>query len=132
MKGPTMRRLTCGSARRTAKPPRSTLRGTMTRSMASAAAASPGAGSATGEKLIRASRGFPSLHVERLGAGRLAAGIERDPFDPRLGLPQQVLAAALERLTALVDHDRFFERHLALFKPLHDRFELLDRALEGE
>src|ERR1700722_12640172 len=47
MKGPTMRRLTWGSARRTAKPPRSTLRGTITRSTAS-----PGAGSGTGEKLI--------------------------------------------------------------------------------
>src|SRR5262245_66522446 len=39
MKGPTMRRLTWGSARRTAKWPTSTLRGTITRSMASAARA---------------------------------------------------------------------------------------------
>ena len=41
-------------------------------------------------------------------------------------------AAALQRLAALIDRDRFLERHLAVLEPLHDRFELLDRALEGE
>ena len=72
------------------------------------------------------------VHVERLGAGRLAGGVERDLLDPRLGLPQQLLAAALERLAALVDRDRLLERHLALFEPLDDRFKLLDRLLEGQ
>ena len=52
MNGPTMRRLTCGSARRTSKWPTSTLRGTTTRSMASAARTSPGAGSLAGKKLM--------------------------------------------------------------------------------
>src|ERR1700732_561449 len=142
MKGPTMRRLTWGRARRTEKPPRSTLRGTITRSMASPAAASPGAGSGTGEKLIVTCSGVScsvvscpprgSLDVERLGAGRLAGGIERDLLHPRLRLAQQLLAAALEQLAAFIDGDRFLERHLALLEPLDDRLELLDGALEGQ
>ncbi len=77
-------------------------------------------------------RFFASFHVERLGAGRLAGGIERDLLHARFGLAQQFLAALLERLAALVDRDRFFERNFALFEPLDDRFELLDRALEGQ
>src|SRR5256714_4066188 len=52
MNGPTMRRPTWGSARRTAKPPRSTLRGTIMSSMASLAGASPGAGSLPGKKVM--------------------------------------------------------------------------------
>src|SRR5580704_6466439 len=70
--------------------------------------------------------------VKRLGAGRLAGGIERDPLYPRLGLAQQLLAAALEQLAALIDGDRFLERHLAFLEPLDDRFKLLDGALEGQ
>src|SRR5580700_5676340 len=149
MKGPTMRRLTWGSARRTVKPPRSTLRGTITRSMASPAAASPGAGSGTGEKLIvtlrytrpwfpsRSSRKHASVKmrlfdVKRLGAGRLAGGVERDLLHPRLGLPQQLLAAALEELAAFIDGDRFLQRNLAFLQPLDDRLELIDRPLEGQ
>src|SRR5262245_66495835 len=76
--------------------------------------------------------GAGSGDVERLGAGRLAGGIEPDLLDPSLGLAQQLLAAALERLAALVDGDRFLERHLALLEPLDDRFELFDRPLEGQ
>src|SRR5262245_37289745 len=146
MKGPTMRRLTWGSARRTAKWPTSTLRGTITRSMASAARASPGAGSLAGKKLMTISPlpmadappgrcrsgGAGSGDVERLGAGRLAGGIEPDLLHPSLGLAQQLLAAALERLAALVDGNRLLERHLALLEPLDDRFELLDRPFEGQ
>src|SRR5882757_11348451 len=75
-------------------------------------------------------RDVMSFHVEGLGAGRLARSVERDLLDPRLGLAQQLVAAALERLAALVDRHRFLERHLALFEALHDRFELLDRLLE--
>src|SRR5712691_10886727 len=70
--------------------------------------------------------------VERLGSGRLARGIEGDLLDPGLGLAQQFHAATLERLAALVDRDRLLERHLALLEPLDDRFELLDRLLEGQ
>src|SRR2546422_2506207 len=73
-----------------------------------------------------------SLHVERLGPGDLAVGIGGNLVDAGLGLPQQFLAAALQRLATLIDRDRFLERHLAVLQPLHDRFELLDRALEGE
>src|SRR5580693_4859131 len=71
-------------------------------------------------------------HIQRLGAGRLAPGIKRDLLHPRLGRAQQFLAAALERLAALVDRDRLLERHLAVLKPLDDGFELLDRALERQ
>src|SRR5436190_23575534 len=123
MKGPTMRRLAWGRARRTAKWPTSTLRGTTTRSMASAARASPGAGSFPRKKLTRTSLCEMLFHVERLGAGRLARGIERDLLDPGLGEPQQFLAAALERFPALVDGNRFLQRHLALLQALDDGFK---------
>src|SRR5262245_20636983 len=76
--------------------------------------------------------GARSGNVERLGAGRLAGGIEPDLLHPSLGLAQQLLAAELERLAALVDGNRFLERHLALLEPFDDRFELLDRLLEGQ
>src|SRR5262249_45044019 len=52
-----------------------------------------------------------SLHIERLGPLRPAGGVEGDLLDARLGLLQQLLAAALERLAALVDRDRLLERH---------------------
>src|SRR5262249_21667498 len=73
-----------------------------------------------------------SLDVERLGAGRLAAGIERDLLDARLGQAQELFAAALERLAALVDCDRLFKRHFAFFEPSHDLFEFFDRLLEAQ
>src|SRR5215472_7324537 len=72
------------------------------------------------------------LHIERLGALRLAGCIEGDLLDARLGLAQQLLAAALEDLAALVDRDRFLERDLALLEPPDDRLQLLDRLLEGK
>src|SRR5271168_1902509 len=53
MNGPTMRERADGSARCTWKPPRSTERGTITWAMASAARASPKAGSLAGKKLMR-------------------------------------------------------------------------------
>jgi hypothetical protein len=53
-------------------------------------------------------------------------------FDAGLGMPQKFFAAALQGLAALIDRDRFLERHLAVLQPFHDRFELLDRALERE
>src|SRR5258708_38744805 len=73
-----------------------------------------------------------SLHVERFGSGRLAIGIGGDLVDPRLRLPQQFLASRLQRVAALVDGDGFLQRHLAFLEPLHDRFKLLDRALEAQ
>src|SRR5581483_12191412 len=74
----------------------------------------------------------PLLHIQRRRAGGLATGIGGDLVDTRLGLAQQLLAAPLQRLAALVDRDGFLERHLAVLEPLYDRFEFLDRALEGE
>src|SRR6185312_6914943 len=76
--------------------------------------------------------GPESLHVKRFGSGDLAVGIGGNLVDAGLGLPQQFFAAALQRLAALIDRDRFLKRHLAVLEPLHDRFELLDRALEGK
>src|ERR1700719_467957 len=99
MKGPTMRRFAWGSARRTAKWPTSTLRGTSTKSTASAARASPNGGSLPGKKLMSiGSLAKPILlfHVEGLRAGRLAGGVERDLLDAGLGQTQQFLAPALE------------------------------------
>src|SRR6185312_8650641 len=73
-----------------------------------------------------------SLNVERLGAGGLAVGIGGDLVNPCLRLPQQLLASSFQRLAAFVDRDRFLERYLALLEPLHDRFQLPDRALEAQ
>src|SRR5215813_14711124 len=61
MNGPTMRRCADGSARRTEKPPRSLVRGTITRSIASHAWASPGRGSLPGKKLMVESPGGATL-----------------------------------------------------------------------
>src|SRR5438105_1770260 len=126
MNGPTMRRSTCGKARRMLKPPRSTLRGTTTRSMASHAGASPATGSFPGKKLIiplqtveayvvstRQSSRARSTGLERLRSGRLAGCVERNLFDPRLGLAQKLLAPALELLAPLVDRHGLFERYVA-------------------
>jgi len=43
------------------------------------------------------------LNVQRLGAGHPAIGIGGDLVDPRFGLPQQFLAAALQGFAALVN-----------------------------
>src|SRR6266542_1716970 len=72
-----------------------------------------------------------SLHVKRRGPGDLAVGIGGNLVDARLGLPPKFFAAALQRLAALIARDRFLHRHLAVFQPLHHRFEFLDRALEA-
>src|SRR3984957_18819063 len=80
MKGTNLPPLTWGGARRTAKPPRSTLRGTITRSMASPAAASPGAGSGTGEKLIVSCSALVRPLLRRLRERR------RRPLVPRVAL----------------------------------------------
>src|SRR6476646_2089899 len=77
-------------------------------------------------------RPFFSLHVERLRPRDLAIGPGGDLVDAGFGLPQQLLAAPLQGLAALIDGDRFLQRHLALLEPLDDRFQLFDRALEGE
>src|SRR3979490_1165166 len=54
MKGPTIWRLPCGSARRTSNPsPRSRVRGTMTSSSASQDLISPSTGSLEGSQLMR-------------------------------------------------------------------------------
>ena len=73
-----------------------------------------------GGVLRRAAGG--SVDVERLGSGRLAAGIERDLLDPGFGLAQQLLAAALEVFAALIDGNRFLKRNFPFLKSLHDGF----------
>ena len=73
-----------------------------------------------------------SLHVERLRARDLTVGAGGDLVDTGFGLPQQFLAAPLQGFAALIDGDRFLQRHLAFLEPLDDRFQFLDRALEGE
>src|SRR6202021_2449508 len=78
-------------------------------------------------------RGYkPSLNVERLSADRLAVRIGRDLVAPCLGLPQQFLAAPFQGLAALVNGNRFLQRHLARLQPRDDRFEFFDRALEAQ
>src|SRR5262249_23274492 len=72
------------------------------------------------------------LNVERLGAGHLAIGVGGDLVDAGLSLPQQFLAALLQRFTALVDRHRFLERYLAFFETLDDRLKLFDRALKAQ
>src|SRR5690242_17447754 len=73
----------------------------------------------------------PSAEVERLSSGRLAAGVERDLLHARFRLLEQLFAARLERLAALVHGDGLLERHLAALELAHDRLELRDRRLEG-
>src|SRR5689334_3792473 len=59
MKGPTICRLPCGSARRTSNPsPRSRVRGTMTSSSASQDLGSPSTGSLEGSQLMRSPSKF--------------------------------------------------------------------------
>src|SRR5215216_2885849 len=62
MKGPTICRLPCGSARRTTKPsPRSRVRGTMMRSSASQVLGSPSTGSLEGCQLMGDSLRFCAI-----------------------------------------------------------------------
>src|SRR5689334_18116183 len=72
------------------------------------------------------------LDVERFGARDFARAVGRDLLDPRLGLPQEFLAAPLQGLAPLIDGNRFLQGHLAVLEPLDDGFELLDRAFEGQ
>src|ERR1700756_5158516 len=71
MKGPTIWRLPCGSARRTEKPsPRSRTRGTMTSSSASQARLSPSTGSVEGIQLMEILPSSSSARVCRAGVRR--------------------------------------------------------------
>src|SRR6185437_15147702 len=72
------------------------------------------------------------LDVQWFGSGDLAIAVGGDLVDARLSLPQQFLAAPFQRFAAFVNGNRFLKRHLALFEPPHDRFELFDRALEAQ
>src|SRR5258708_4973697 len=72
------------------------------------------------------------VNVQWLGSGGVSGRIQGDFLDGGLGLPQQFLAAALERLAALVDRYRLFEGHFALLEPFDDRFQLFDGPLERQ
>src|SRR6476619_7034659 len=86
---------------------------------------------ATGNAFLRKAASG-SVDVERLGTGRLAAGVERDLLDAGLGLAQQLLAAALQAFAALIDRNRLLKRNFAFLETLHDGFKLLDSAFEGQ
>src|SRR6476659_2975523 len=77
-------------------------------------------------------RKMASIHVKRRAAGRFSIGIEGNPFDPRFGLAQQLLAPLLQSLAALVQRNRLLKRYLASLEILDDRFKLFDRAFEGQ
>src|ERR1700752_5182888 len=86
-----------------------------------------------GSRLSLRSAGMTaSLHIQRLGPRRLTRRIERDLLDPRFRCAQQLLAAPLQDLTALVDRDGFLKRNVAAFELLHDLLQLGERLLEGE
>src|SRR6476659_4297982 len=72
------------------------------------------------------------LDVERLGAGRLVARIQRDLLDLGLRLAQQRVAMGFQRLAPLIDQDRRLKLHVALFQAIDDGFELLQRLLEAQ
>src|SRR6476646_3838559 len=84
MNGPTMRDCADGNARRTARSPRSTVRGTITRAMASHAMVSPAAGSLPRKKLMFAplllapAPGLASDRLERLRLHRIDQAVELD------------------------------------------------------
>src|SRR5215831_4825888 len=84
------------------------------------------------DEVRRAGRRSLLLHIQRLCPLGIAGRVERDLFDPRFGLPQQVLAAPLEGFATLVDGDGFLERHLAVFEALDDRLQFLNRPLEAQ
>src|SRR3974390_2762449 len=75
MNGPTMRERAEGSARRTCKPPRSTVRGTTMCAIASLDGASPNVGSLAGKKLIASRTGWSEdrPYVTPVRAQRLPA-----------------------------------------------------------
>src|SRR5262245_60191275 len=108
MNGPTMRDCADGSARRTAKSPRSTVRGTITRAMASHAKASPAAGSLPRKKLMFA----PSVPAP---ADPVSNGLERLLF--------YRIDQAVELGVDLVPIGKFFHvakpaRHVGVFREI--------------
>src|SRR5262249_15804181 len=78
-----------------------------------------------------ASGPIASIALERLAAGGLSAGVYVYFLKPSLSLAEQFLEACLQSLAALVNGDGFLKRHFAFFQALDDRFQLLDRPLEG-
>src|SRR5262245_236458 len=101
-----MRDCADGSARRTAKSPRSTVRGTMTRSMAAQASTSPAAGSLPRKKLM-----FAPLSLAPLG----------NPSQGLEGLPLYRVDQAVELGVDLVPARQLFHavepaRHVRIFR----------------
>ena len=58
------------------------------------------------------------------------ARADDDLFDARFGVAQLGFAMRLQRRAALVDRDRILKIDLALFEPLDDVFQLLQRLFE--
>src|SRR5215831_18141988 len=129
MNGPTMRDCADGNARRT---PRSTVRGTITRAMASHASASPAAGSLPRKKLmfapsVLAPAGFhriasKSNRLERLSFHRVDQAIKLDiGLVPAGQLLHVGEPARHVRVFREVDPDDFAERHQAGAEVVRDR-----------
>src|SRR5262245_57318152 len=116
MNGPTMRDCADGSARRTAKSPRSTVRGTMTRSIAAQASASPAAGSLPRKKLMFAPLSLPppSQGLERLPFHRADQAVELGvDLVPARQLLHVVEPARHVRVLREVDPDDLAQGHQA-------------------
>src|SRR5690606_176860 len=73
----------------------------------------------------------PSARVERHGAGRSAARTLDDLLDARLRSIEARLAMPAQRFTALVESDRFFQRHVTALELANDVFERAKRFFEA-
>jgi hypothetical protein len=73
-----------------------------------------------------------SLDIERRDAFWLAVLAERDFFDARLGLAQQGVATALQRIAALIELHGVIERDGRLFELADNVFQLLHRFFEWQ
>src|SRR5690606_13209169 len=98
------------------------------RSRAGSAAGSAPAGRRRGRG---PSAGPASAGVERHGGAGLAVGAGDDLLDPRLRCVEPGLAVPPQGLAALVEPDRFVERHVTAFELANHVLERLERLLEA-
>src|SRR5579872_6588935 len=125
MKGPTIWRRPCGSARRTEKPPRSRTRGTMTRSSASQLFGSPAIGSKSFSQLMpRPPCPFPVIASEAMTGEplHLLDGVEREARSGRIFADAQRLVIGI----MMRRHGQIERRRNAL---KHAAGEIVSRAV---
>ena len=72
------------------------------------------------------------LDVERLGAGRLVVGVERDFLDLRLAFRSSCSQCALSASPRSYSSMDGFKLDIAVFELADDLLKLLQRLLEGE